>query len=100
MSNPEFKNCGNALGRFVEECGEALAAAGKTVRFGWDSFNPLPGASTETNEQWLHREIIDLEEAIHRLKRSRHWGELTPGKASIVGTGSPAPAAGKEREGS
>jgi len=68
-----FENKGSALGRFIEECGEALAAAGKTVRFGWKSFNPLPGASKEENEEWLQREIADLEVAIARLKKSRGW---------------------------
>jgi hypothetical protein len=70
-----FENKGSALGRFIEECGEALAAAGKTVRFGWHSYNPIAGASTERNESWLRREIVDLEVAIARLKKSRHWDE-------------------------
>jgi hypothetical protein len=74
MSHPDFKNRGSALGRFIEECGEALAAAGKTVRYGWDSFNPLlPVDQQECNEDWLQREVADLEEAIARLKKSRHW---------------------------
>lgn len=68
-----FRKKGKALGRFIEECGEALAAAGKTVRYGWNSYNPLPGASTETNEVWLEREIVDLEDAIDRLRKSRLW---------------------------
>ena len=68
-----FKNTGNALGRFIEECGEALAAAGKTVRYGWASYNPLLSAPTETNEEWLKREISDLEDAIVRLKKTRNW---------------------------
>ena len=55
-----FRNSGRALGRFIEECGEALAAAGKTVRYGWNSFNPLPGASKELNKNWLHREMVSL----------------------------------------
>lgn len=69
-----FRNKGSALGRFIEECGEALAAAGKTVRYGWNSYNPLPEASEETNEAWLEREIADLEDAIERLRKSRLWG--------------------------
>lgn len=73
MSHPDFVNKGNALGKFIEECGEALAAAGKTVRFGWASCNPLPGESKESNGEWLQREIADLEEAIKRLKKSRSW---------------------------
>lgn len=74
MSNPKYVELGNVLGRFIEECGEALAAAGKTVRFGWESVNPdLPQAEQETNEDWLAREVEDLEDAIQRLKKSRGW---------------------------
>jgi hypothetical protein len=80
--HPEFKNKGNALGVFIEECGEALAAAGKTVRYGWDGFNPLPGASKETNEHWLRREVADLEFAIQRLKKSRGWDAEHPPETS------------------
>ena len=70
----DFKDRGNSLGVFVEECGEALAAAGKTIRYGWGSYNPLlPEAERETNEDWLRREIADLEFAIGRLKKSRAW---------------------------
>jgi hypothetical protein len=72
VSHPDFKNKGNALGKFIEECGEALAAAGKTVRFGWHSYNPL-SPKRESNEDWLRREVTDLEEAIERLKNSRDW---------------------------
>lgn len=57
-----------ALGYFIEECGECLAAAGKTLRWGFESFNPEPGASRETNREWLFREVADLEQAIIRLK--------------------------------
>ena len=70
MSHPAFKNRGCALGKFIEECGEALAAAGKSVRFGLDRYNPLiDKAKRETNREWLRREIADLEEAIARLKK-------------------------------
>lgn len=66
-----FEHRGKALGRFIEECGEVLAAAGKTVRFGWNSYNPFD--PHESNEEWLYREILDLEKAIKRLRRSRKW---------------------------
>jgi NTP pyrophosphatase (non-canonical NTP hydrolase) len=52
------------LGYLVEECGEVLAAVGKTLRWGPDSFNPEPGASRETNREWVLRELPDLERAI------------------------------------
>lgn len=73
MTHPEFANKGKAIGRFIEECGEALHAAGKIVRFGWDNYNPLSGNSAEHNEVWLQREIQDLKEAIKRLEKSRGW---------------------------
>lgn len=57
-----------ALHHAVEEAGEFLAAAGKTMRWGRDSVNPeIPEADRETNEQWLLRELIDLRGAIDRL---------------------------------
>jgi hypothetical protein len=73
MSHPDFKNRGQVLGQFIEECGEALAAAGTIVCFGWRSYNPLTDMSKEINEDWLKREIADLEEAITRLKKARAW---------------------------
>lgn len=72
--HPDFKDRGKPLGMFIEECGEALAAAGKWVRYGPDSFNPLPGASKETNRDWLKREVEDLEHAIAKLKTEQDWG--------------------------
>lgn len=69
MSHPDFSNKGSSLGRFIEECGEALAAAGKCVRFGMDSWNPLaPEDQRETNRVWLKRELRDLKEAIERVE--------------------------------
>ena len=69
MSNEKFRHQGSRLGRFIEECGESLAAAGKCVRFGLDSVNPLlPPAEQETNEEWLRREMVDLKEAIQDLE--------------------------------
>lgn len=57
------------LGYLVEECGEVMAAAGKTLRWGLDSFNPdLPVyPRRETNEEWLRRELEDLSGAIARM---------------------------------
>lgn len=79
MSDPKYRDKGTRLGKFIEECGEALAAAGKTMRFGWDSWNPeLPVNQRETNEAWLRREIADLEEAIQMLKKSRSWRDEEP----------------------
>lgn len=58
-----------ALAHLVEECGEVLAAAGKTQRWGSLSTNPeLPPEQQETNQDWLMRELDDLEGAIKRLR--------------------------------
>ena len=59
-----------ALGYLIEECGEVLAAAGKTLRWGLSSVNPeLPVSEQETNKAWLLREIKDVEAAIARVRR-------------------------------
>lgn len=72
MSNPKYLQRGfnKQLAHVVEECGEVLAAAGKTQRWGRESFNPEPSASSETNEQWLRRELLDLQEAITRIQKT------------------------------
>ncbi len=96
---PEYepKTLEQRLGYLVEECGEVLAAAGKTLRWGQDSNNPeclRCGASVmdprhgkmaggyweasdhaflpqpETNRQWLLRELSDLEGAIARVREA------------------------------
>jgi cytolysin (calcineurin-like family phosphatase) len=52
----------------VEECGEAQAAIGKTLRFGLYSSNPLlPAEKQETNIEWVRRELRDLVAAIERV---------------------------------
>jgi NTP pyrophosphatase (non-canonical NTP hydrolase) len=58
------------LGYFIEECGEALQAAGKSLRWGLDSVNPeLPQEQQETNLDWLLREMVDVQYAITLLQR-------------------------------
>ena len=53
------------LGWLVEECGEVLAAVGKSTRFGLLSVNPeLPESEQETNGDWVLRELKDLRQAI------------------------------------
>lgn len=53
------------LGYLVEECGEVLAALGKSLRWGLESVNPeLPLEQQETNRAWLDRELTDLLRAI------------------------------------
>jgi len=56
------------LGYLIEECGEVLAAAGKSVRWGLDSYNPELPQPSELNREWLARELNDLEAAIARVR--------------------------------
>ena len=57
------------LGHLIEECGEVLAAAGKSLRWGLDGVNPeLPVPERETNREWLLREMEDLELALVNAK--------------------------------
>ncbi|MDE2106892.1 MAG: hypothetical protein KGL39_57285 [Patescibacteria group bacterium] len=57
-------------GYLIEECGEVLAAAGKTLRWGEMSVNPeLPKEQQERNVDWLLREMADLRGAMERLER-------------------------------
>ena len=71
MSDPRFLQTGfdKQLAHAIEECGEFLAAAGKTQRWGRESVNPLlPPDQQETNEAWLLRELDDTIGALQRLK--------------------------------
>jgi hypothetical protein len=69
-----------ALAHAVEEAGEFLAAAGKTQRWGADSYNPeLPPERRETNRDWMLREMTDLREALSRLAAA-----MTPQTARCV----------------
>lgn len=71
MSDPRFlqKGMNAQLAHVVEECGEVLAAAGKSQRWGFVSVNPLlPGCEQEYNIVWLMRELRDLREAIKRFE--------------------------------
>lgn len=53
----------------IEECGELIAACGKSLRWGLDSVNPeLPPEKQETNREWVLREISDVEQAINILR--------------------------------
>jgi NTP pyrophosphatase (non-canonical NTP hydrolase) len=61
----------NQLAHVVEECGEVLAAAGKTQRWGLYGVNPLlKPEDQETNREWLERELKDLQKAIKRLQKT------------------------------
>lgn len=57
------------LAHVIEECGEVLAAAGKTQRWGRDSVNlEIPPSEQEKNIDWLKRKLFDLKGAIVRLE--------------------------------
>lgn len=59
------KTLEQVLGYLTEECGEVLAAVGKSQRWGLRSSNPeLPPEQREENGDWILRELRDLESAI------------------------------------
>lgn len=59
-----------ALAHLSEECGELVAAIGKTMRWGSQSVNPeLPPEQQETNIDWVRREIRDVERAIAAFRK-------------------------------
>ena len=61
-------NIDQRLAHCVEECGEILAAMGKTQRWGMLSVNPeLPPKDQERNIEWMLREWKDLKEAMGRF---------------------------------
>lgn len=82
MSNPKYLRGGFdfQLAHVVEECGEVLAAAGKTQRWGRASIDPTLLSDDplfgETNEAWLIREMRDLFDAMARLANT--MGHATP----------------------
>ena len=78
MSDPKYLQDGfdKKLAHVIEECGEFLAAAGKTQRWGAFSVNPeLPREMQEFNIDWLGREMMDLSETMGRLIESIQAGE-------------------------
>jgi hypothetical protein len=57
-------------GYLIEEAGEVLAAAGKTLRWGELSTNPeIPSHQRTTNVAWLRAEMEDLKGAITRMEK-------------------------------
>jgi hypothetical protein len=60
-----------AVGHAVEELGELQAALGKTLRWGWKSYNPtLPLEERELNLTWVRREMADVREALDNLEQN------------------------------
>lgn len=66
----EPKTTEQKLAYLVEECGEVMAAVGKTLRWGLDSVDPTENAkldvfgAKERNRTWILREMQDLKQAI------------------------------------
>lgn len=78
MSDPKCLQLGvdKQLAHLVEEMGEALAAAGKTQRWGLRSYNPEPpDAEREYNWDWLCREMADVQQAWSRLYKTVENGQ-------------------------
>lgn len=68
-----------ALGYLTEECGEVLAAVGKTLRWGLESVNPdLASEHQETNRDWILRELRDLKRAIAIAEGSLALAKVHP----------------------
>jgi hypothetical protein len=71
MTDPKYMRSGLdfARGKAIEELGELQAALGKSLRWGWESYNPeLPLEQQETNAGWVYREIQDVRGAIDNLE--------------------------------
>lgn len=72
MTDPRYMRRGLdfAVGKAIEELGELQAALGKTLRWGWRSYNPeLPPDARETNVDWVRREIKDVRNALDNLEQ-------------------------------
>ena len=53
-----------AMAHLAEELSEACTAACKSLRFGFDAYNPeLPPDERETNIEWLDREMQNVKRA-------------------------------------
>jgi hypothetical protein len=75
MTDPRYMRPGVsfAVGKAVEELGELQAALGKTLRWGWLSYNPeVPDEPDlrETNLDWVRREIADVRGALDNLEKT------------------------------
>ena len=78
MTDPKYMRPGLsfATAKLVEELGELQAAIGKSMRWGFSSYNPeLPVEKRELNVDWVLREIDDVTEAIENFEKELrpHW---------------------------
>lgn len=66
--NPKYlrDDLDSLFSHVIEECGEVIAASGKTLRWGPHSYNPEINDGP-TNVAWLYRELVDLKFTLGRL---------------------------------
>lgn len=80
MTDPKYMRPGLpfAIGKATEEMGELLSAIGKSLRWGWHSYNPeLPSTEVrETNAEWVRREMKDVRGALDNLEREMNISKL------------------------
>ena len=78
MADPRYirHDFDGSLYHAIEEAGEFIAAAGKTLRHGLNSYNPDLGVGSEDNATSLQREMKDLREALERLQGCFDEGRL------------------------
>lgn len=76
-----------AVAKLNEECGELVSAIGKTMRWGFASFDPTKHErDRQTNEGWIFAEMRDVEDAIRRLRHE--VSKTTPAqRAAMFGYG-------------
>jgi hypothetical protein len=92
MTDPKYMRPGLdfARGKAIEELGELQAALGKSLRWGWESYNPeLPPKEQETNAGWVYREIADVRGALDNLEREmnkRMFDRMRDASLEPIGT--------------
>jgi hypothetical protein len=74
---PPIEDFEGRIAHAIEEAGEFIQAAGKTLRFGYNSVNPdLPKGEQIKNIDWLMSEVLDAKQALERLQASYEKVEL------------------------
>ena len=71
MTDPKYMRPGLdfARGKAIEELGELQAALGKSLRWGWTSYNPeLPPVERVINAKWVRDEMRDVRGALDNLE--------------------------------
>lgn len=72
MTDPKWMREGLdfARGKAIEELGELQGALGKSIRWGWESYDPtIPAAERITNEEWVRAEMQDVRFALDNLEK-------------------------------